>query len=441
MEVPEYGQVPVSYDDLFVNGKLDLYPEVVGKKFFSFYLQKDNLIFQAGGYVGLIPINDRVVLDVRPRVPVRNLERLLQLTSQTPVALSYVREYATLLAPNPSLLDILARELLAGLSQIEAHGLQKEYLRQTADTSFPRGRFLIGETVQRHLALGRTHAAAVSWFEHSPDTGVNRCLKYAIWLLAQRYRALTFRKGQAAIAAELNRAYQLFGRVSLDGSRSFLRDALVTDPSRIPALRAYYEPLVRLAVTIIENRGISFERRGAGLMLPSMVFDFDLVFEKYVRRVLEVQLAGSGIRALDGNLGAPVGARKPLFDVSARDEPAKPDVVLKPEDSDECLVVLDGKYKPVDYPDRSDIEQAIGYGFSYRCRDVVLVHPKKDGGAPGMRPIGTMQGYRFHQYVIDLAAEDPEAEEKRFADSVRGLATAASSPTGQPENLPPTDPA
>ncbi len=434
MEVPEYGQVPVSYDDLFVRGKLDLYPEVIGKKYFSFYLQKDNLIFQAGGYVGLIPINDRVILDVRPRVPVANLERILQVTRETPVTLSYRREYASLLAPSPSLLDILANELLAGLSHIEAQGMQKEYLRQTADTSFPRGRFLMGETVQRHLARGRTHSAAVSWFEHSADTGVNRCLKYAIWLLAQRYRALTFRRGQAAIAAALNRAYQLFGRVTLDSSRSFLRDPLVADPSRIPALRDYYVPLVRLAVTIIENRGVSFERRGEGLLLPSMIFDFDQVFERYVLLVLQERLAGSGLRVLDGKRGAPEGGRKLLFDESPRGEGAEPDVVV--ERGGETAVVAEVKYKPVDFPDRSDIEQAIGYGFSYRCKDVVLVHPKRDGGTPGLHHVGTMQGYKFHQYVMDLAAEDPEAEEATFAAAIASLATPKAAPVTDPPTAP-----
>lgn len=425
MVVAEYEQVPVSFDDLFVSGELDLYPEVVGKKYFSFYLKRDSLIFQAGGYVGLIPINDRVILDVRPRVPVRNLERLLQITNEVPVTLDYLREYPTLAAPAPSLLDILARELLAGLSQIEANGLHKEYLRRVDHTSFPRGRILMGPTM-RHHALGQHHVVTSSWFEHSADTALNRCLKYAIWLLAQRYRALTLRKGQRRIVASLNNRWNLFDRVSLDHSRSFMQDPAVIDPNRIPALRLYYAPLIRLAVSIIENRGISFEKRGSGLMLPSMIFDFDVVFETYVRLILKDRLEKllPDLRVLDGNKGAPVGGQKPLFDASPRNELAKPDIVVKEITSRDCAIVLDAKYKPVNYPDRADIEQAIGYAFSYRCRKSVIVHPKKEEGTSGLHHLGTMQGYQFYHYVIDLAADDPDAEEGRFADAMRALVNA-----------------
>jgi len=420
--VAEYDQVPVSFDDLFVNGQLDLYPEVVGKKYFSFYLKRDSLIFQAGGYVGLIPINDRVILDVRPRVPVRNLERLLQVTNETPVTLNYLREYPTLTTPAPSLLDILARELLAGISHIEATGLHKEYLRQTQDTSFPRGRILMGPTM-RHHALGQQHRVTSSWFEHSADTALNRCLKYAVWLLAQRYRALTLRKGQRQIIAALNNAWNLFARVSLDHSRAFMQDVAVLDQSRIPALRDYYGPILRLAVSIIENRGISFEKRGSGVMLPSMIFDFDIVFENYIRLILEDRLEKQlpDYKVLDGNKGAPHGAQKPLFDTSVRKEPAKPDVAVKEINTGAYELVMDAKYKPVKYPDRADIEQVIGYAFSYRAQKAVIVHPKKEGVDPGLFSIGTMQGYEFYNYIFDLAADEPEEEEERFAITMQDL--------------------
>ena len=173
----------MSYDDLFVDGHLDLDPTVIGKKYFSFYLQRDNLIFQAGGYIGLIPINDRVILDVRPRVPVRNLDRLIQVTNEGASTLPHLREYPTLGTPTPSLMDVFTRQLLAGLEAVEAEGLHKEYQLTTADTSFPKGRLMMAPTMQRHLSRDRRHIVTASWFEHSSNTPPNRCLKYAIWLL------------------------------------------------------------------------------------------------------------------------------------------------------------------------------------------------------------------------------------------------------------------
>src|SRR4051812_8177307 len=55
----EQQAVAISLSDLLVDGKLDLYEEVIGKDYFRMYLSKNNLVFQAGSFVGLIPINDR----------------------------------------------------------------------------------------------------------------------------------------------------------------------------------------------------------------------------------------------------------------------------------------------------------------------------------------------------------------------------------------------
>lgn len=427
IDVAEYGEIGIPIDELFTKGKLNLYPEVVGKKYFSFYLKKDSLIFQAGGYVGLIPINDRITLDVRPRVPVQNLERILQMASEVPVTLGFVREYATHIIASASLIDILARSLLGGIVEIERYGIYKQYVSRTVNTSFPRGRIMLGSTIQKHLAQGRNHSVTASWFEHSADNGSNRCLKYAIWLLSQRYKSVNMQKGQRKIVSDLNQAYHLFDKTSLDKSISFLKDPLVIDPNRFPSIRAYYAPLLNLAKTIIENRGVSFSEKGSDMLLPSMIFDFDKVFEKYLRKVLQIRLQKlePNFSVLDGTVGGIGSGVKLLFDKSPRKVEANPDIVIKRKDTNDPYkvypILVDAKYKPVDFPERSDINQGIGYGFSYRCRNVVLAHPKREGGRKGLHLIGTIGDYNFYQYIFDMDCENPEDEENRFATSLYEL--------------------
>ena len=424
----EYQQLQIPLTDVFVNGKLALYPEVIGKKYFNVYLKQDSLVFQAGGYVGLIPINDRIILDIRPRVPVHNLERILQVTNQVPVTLDlHLREYATHKDPSPSLIDILARSLINAIGEIELYGLHREYAQRRADTSFPRGRILMGATFERHMARGRSHAVTASWFEQSSDTAPNRCLKYAIWLLAQRYVMITPRKGQRGIVIELNRLYNLFGKTRLDKSKRFLKDSLVSDPNRLPPLRSYYAQALYIATTIIENRGVDFDRKGGDVLLPSMIFDFDVVFENYLRAVLQEQFSvlAPYLRVLDGNLGGTSGGAKLLFDTSTLKEKANPDIVIRQDNADkEALypIIIDAKYKPVENPDRSDINQAIGYGLSYGCHNVVLAHPRREGGAVGLRLIGTIKGFNFYQYIFDLANKNPQEEESKFAKEILSLA-------------------
>ena len=67
--VREYDPVDVPLSDLLnAKGRLRLNPDVESKGYFTVQLTKGAVRLQARGYVGLIPLNDRVVIDVKPRV-------------------------------------------------------------------------------------------------------------------------------------------------------------------------------------------------------------------------------------------------------------------------------------------------------------------------------------------------------------------------------------
>jgi 5-methylcytosine-specific restriction enzyme subunit McrC len=422
----EYGPVDVLLSDLIVDGQLDLYPEVTGRDYFKFYIKRDRLVFQASGFVGFIPINDRVALDVRPRVPIDSLERLLQITGESPISLRpHLRRYTPHKDFAPSLLDTFAESIFDFALRIEAHGLHRSYVQRSADTSFPRGRIQIGKTMQRHEARGIHHRAAVTWFEPSTDTAANRCIKYAIWYLAQCYRSMDRVKGVKGMLSKLNRAYSVFNGVSLDESKAFLADPLVVTPTNLPAIRAYYEDAIHLAVTIINNEGIALSKKGSEVLLPSLLINLENVFEKYVREVLssKVEQIQPSLQVLDGNVGGPRGGKKPLFD-NKKDHPAKPDVVFKLEEGESIFypLLIDAKYKKSAEPAREEIEQIISYGASYRSPNLVIVHPRIEGTGHGLYPIGRLRPMTLYHYLFDLAADDPEAEELKFAECMVRLA-------------------
>jgi len=109
-----------------------------------------------------------VLLDVRPRVPLKNLERMMRIGGDTPLDLSpYVRSYDTHEEAVPSMIDFFARALINSIQEIKFNGLHTEYIQRAQDTSFPRGRLLLGETMRRHQAYGIGHRVAASWFEPS----------------------------------------------------------------------------------------------------------------------------------------------------------------------------------------------------------------------------------------------------------------------------------
>lgn len=421
----EHSLVEIPLTDLMEGPRLHFYPEVIAKGYFNFYLRNDRLTFQAGRFIGLIPINNRVAIDVRPRVPIANLERLLATAEHAPLALvPHTRTYMPHDAGFPSLLDLLAKALISSINEIEANGVLREYRRRTEDTSFPRGRILLGETMRRNEARGLRHRAAASWFEHSPDTAPNRCIKYAVWFLSRRYSSIQPRVGTRGIVFDLNRAYRLFDGVQLDVALGFLSDRQVADPNNIPSTRAYYRATLHLAMTIIRDQGVTFDGREDKILMSSLLINLEQVFEAYLRAVLQAKFSNleREIRVLDGNKGGAGGGRKLLFD-EAPSDPATPDIVIQ-----RCVagnatltypLLVEAKYKLL--ADRSDINQAIAYAASYRARSVVLVYPLISPGTGGLRTQGRIGASTFYQYTYNLSVGNLDIEESAFAATMRQL--------------------
>jgi 5-methylcytosine-specific restriction enzyme subunit McrC len=421
----------VPMEELLVDGELDLDPAGAGK-YFTFQLKKAKLRLQARGFVGYVPINDRVGVDVTPRCPIANLARILRIAGFAPEVIERLgRRYAVDPTDLPNLRDFYAEVLLQELEQIQALGLFREYQQRVERTSSPRGRFVLGATETQLAATGWSPTVVASWFERTADTPANRCLKLAVWLLAQSYSQSRNPTGtQRRLARRLNAAYAIFADAELDARLGFLSDATVLGTMPLPSTRTYYRNALDVALLIVQSSSIALDRIGSDVHMPSVLIQLDKVFERYVRTLLENGLALSlpSIRVLDGNSD---GA-KTLFD-SPPSEDANPDIVLRPEDwteGDPTPAVLDVKYKPATgNPDRDDLNQIIAYAASYRAPAAVVVQPRAAGGVRhGLVRLGGIDRLAVYQYVIDLNA-DLDREER---DMVETLGRFGEMPKDQP---------
>lgn len=421
--------VDVPIGELFVFGELRVYPEVVSKKYFEIDLKGDHLVLRAGSFIGLIPLNPRIAIDVRPRIPISNLSRLLRISGQAPVAVSpHLRDYGLDPDADDSLIDHFAVALLDGVREIEFQGLIRRYGVVEADTSMPRGRIQMSRTIVRHASRHRLDRVAATWFEATVDTSENRCLKFALWLLAQQYNRMQARKGSRRILQQLASAYRIFDGVDLDADLAFLSDAVLNDLSRLPRLRYYYAHPLEVALAVIRHQSIRLDEIGHQLRLASLVIDMDRVFEAYVRETLRRGLVEFGAQVLDGNRQGPGFGGKLLFDAQPSEQ-ASPDIVVQALGAIAASAILDAKYKPVTgFSGRSDINQAIAYGLSYRCNEVVLVHPCPRDTPKGITLLGSIGALRVHQYRIDLAAADLAAEEASFVTEMQKLISKPAKP-------------
>jgi 5-methylcytosine-specific restriction enzyme subunit McrC len=427
--VREHELVDIPFEQLMRDGQLDVLPEIARGDYFSIVRKGSSLQLQARGFIGLIPLNERVAIDVAPRVPIRNLAHVLHVGGFAPRALAdATRAYDREDEEMPSLRDVFAEALLDALHPIEALGALRDYRQQTERTTSPRGRVLLAARETQLAAIGASAHVRATWFERTADNAPNRCLKLVLRMLAAEYA----RRGRdrRRLLRRINTVYGLFHSAKLDTRLSFLSDPVVVGSRPLPALRDYYRPALDIALMILSRSSVAMDRAGSSVTLPSMVVNLDDVFERYVRAALgrEVAQLSSRLVVEDGN----AEGKKPLFDVLPSRQ-ATPDIVVRARATGETPLVLDVKYKPAKSgPDRGDLEQVIAYAVSYRAPRVVVVQPKAHGaGRVGLHCLGAMGRLETFQYVIDLESTDLPREAAAFAQVVCELAESA----GVPLNL------
>lgn len=423
----EWEDLRLPADELFVAGRLQVYDHIAASKYLNVYLSGSAVVFTATHFIGHIPLNDHIALNVIPRFDVSNLTRLLRIAQHSPVPLEqFVRTYLPHEERLPSIFDELAAAFLQAVEVIARSGLLTTYTQRTEDTSYPRGRILVDATVRRHHARGTPFRASSAWFERTADNAPNRLLKYTMWVLDRRLAAGNARKGILQLRTRLNRYYRAFSGARLDRSRRFLFDPDVLDPRRLPAVRSYYVQAIQLAALLVRENSLDLGKPGGTIQAPSMLVDLQEAFEAYLRNSLSDVLKErrAPLQVLDGNRGQPSGAGKGLFD-EAGSRAATPDIVLRPAGSDAInSLLVEVKYKA--RPSREDVNQAIAYGASYRCPVVVLAHPRPKGESAHLRLEGSIGKMRVYRYAYDLAAT-LEAEEQLFAETIQRLVAETSS--------------
>jgi 5-methylcytosine-specific restriction enzyme subunit McrC len=413
----EQGPVDIPLEEVLdPTGRLHLNPEIEQGDFFAVHLKKGSLTLQARGYVGFIPLNERLVVYVRPRVPISNLTRIVNISGEPATVLSSIRGYATGAPWTDSLLDIYAAALLRRLEMISQSGMWREYGRREEQSSFPHGRVLTHRTFQDLAPRGIRHMAHVAWFERTADIPANRCLKYAVWLLAQRYMNLNpAERASRRFWHRLNAMYPMFDAVNLDESRRFLDDPQVLGQQALPTLRSYYRDALNLALAIIEERAVLIESEGESLQLPSLVVNMNYVFEAYIRNTLAMYANTDrwGVSVYDGKLDG----RKSLFD-DADDPDATPDVVFELPDESTPLVIEVKNVPGSGAPKRDAINQAVTYALRYRTPNVVLVTPCTEGQTSALNRLGDIDQVSVYHYRFNLGSQDLDGEESAFAEAI-----------------------
>jgi 5-methylcytosine-specific restriction enzyme subunit McrC len=425
----EHEDLEIPIEAMFSGTELQIFPEIEKKGYFRAYFKGKKFVFQAAGFVGLIPLNRNVFIDVIPRVPVSNLDRLIRISDYVADHLEGTEQlFASSGEVMPSTLNLLCDSLLSKCEAIATFGFFKDYVAETRVSASPRGRIQAKATLTGPWMRGKSHQVVFSEYVRTHDNAVNRCVKAALWRLSRASQLATNRARRRA----LNLAYMRLDGVRLDEAAECLRHPFVHNPRQMPDAMRYYEPLLRVSKAIILGTQLSTIRSGDGIPVSAFVISLESVFESYVRNILKFALAQS--RVLDGNKLPPGGGAQQLLKGKDALNPsiqnlATPDAIVIEPISGRIAAVIEVKYKRIeDTPERADLNQALAYGISYEVPVVVMIYPLLSRDVVRLKFLGRHGGTDMYRYFIDLGAEELTKEEDDLSKAIARLALRQAEP-------------
>jgi len=401
-------------------GKLNILPTV--KNYFSIdYKPKNNkLSLVAGGFIGLIPINSELAIEIKPKYSISNLTRIVAIAEDNFNTLSFFsKQYRETDDTNPVVFEFMAECLANELQTLHEEGVLKEYLIRTENAHKIRGRININQSMKFLWSHGHFNRASISYYDFTPDNVFNRLIKYTIKFCIEELDQMSSTKTE--LKDTLIEYYALFDAVLLDEQLTCFDDVFsAIEADNISALRYYYVNICEVCRLIVTKKGISFDEEGNDLELNSFTIDMAITFEKYLLNSLRQNRKKfpEDTSILDGNAE---GRKKFYNQPSFGTGDAKPDIILK--ESGKVNIIADAKYKTKSKD--TDRYQAISHALSYDSKIAVLILPKDEGySGDNLRKlggVGTDYSIDVYEYYFELSSDDLESEECKLAENLMSL--------------------
>lgn len=403
VEVIEHADIDISIDRLLIDGELALDARIATRGYLEIAIAKGKLRIRASRYVGRIPLTENLVLFVRPKASIANLSQMVVRSGQVPTIIEgFARGYKPLFEQSEKAIELYYPSYLKACEQIVKQGLLKRYVRVENPPKW-RGRLLLAQTINRHVARGVRYNPLFDFTTLSTDVIENRLIKTALleivsWLdrrpeVAHKRK---LREGRALLSA--------FESVSSLKTPYWNAVAQVPRLARflLPHMLQYREAL--WAAYAILQRAIPDIVHSGYVSLESMIVDVSSLFENYTRAVISDRAAEWGLSVKDGNK-----LPRPFFTIG-NGSPTKPDIIIEGEGV--TRAVLDVKYKATIH--EQDRYELLAFLEATGAKYGAFICPKmSDADQSGL--LGTTLGGRTMGIIrFDLATQDMSVEEDRM---------------------------
>jgi 5-methylcytosine-specific restriction enzyme subunit McrC len=418
--VREHNPLPSEAQALvFKSGRLDIFPTVLASRFLGLSLTNGRPILRTTNYVGILPLNAEVTLQIEPKVPIASIASMLAFSTQEIVVIDEDVEHEFESSPTlvEQLLEFLSQQLIRNLERIVASGLAKQYVAVEQASQSIRGTILFNQTIRKrvrndHLSVGTKR------FERTSVIPANLAIRQTLELLSAGLLSHRSKRARQIIEG-INRVARHFPVTNTPQSSATLERLLATEHLR--ASREDYRRALRFAQALVSKTGIEVTGSAAGIPTRCFLLSLDLVFEDYVRSVLQRQL--SDVKVRSAKSFPPAGERRRLLSNGSLDSEMEPDIVVCRNGV--AVSIFDVKYKAAAKGiERHDLNQIVAYAVGYGVKRVGIISPASATG-PQCQLLGKANDISVYQIGCDLTAVNRAEAEKHLVETVNAVLKAS----------------
>lgn len=259
-----------------------------------------------------------------------------------------------------TVLELLIRLFCAKLTDAVRQGMPRRYLAHEEDLPALRGRL---DVTRQFSTLAVSPQKLACHFDAlSPDIALNQVMRAVVKKLSR----LTGAPDNQRALRELSFVYADVADVPANALRW---DQIVLDRTN-----RRWRDLLSLARLFLSDR--HQQTGGSEIDGHALLFEMNVLFERYVARILFRALAGTGL-----SVSAQGGYRNCLYEANKGRFRTQPDLIIRRDE--QIVLVIDTKWKrlksttvePNQGVNQADVYQLMAYSQLYRCPNVMLLYP------------------------------------------------------------------
>ena len=316
-------------------------------------------VIKPRNYVGVINIDNKVQIEILPKIDIGNEYELRKLFLKL---LSSLKEFKGKSFKNARLNDsklpiyeVFIQMYLNEVQELLKKGLKSDYVTLKGNLPFFKGKLLVNQHIKQNIV--RKDRFYMAYDEFHINRPENRLIKTTLLKLNK----ISSNGKNQLLAKRLLAEFEMVNQ-----STNLDKDFSLVKKDRNAQ---FYQNLIHWSEVFLKNK--SFSTFQGTQSVNALLFPMEKIFEAYIAKQLKTKCSEWKVETQKRS--------KYLFD-KPRQFRMKPDIYMSKDDS---AIVLDTKWKKLisdsseNYGiSQSDMYQMYAYAYKYDVENVILIYPK-----------------------------------------------------------------